>query len=247
MSGLRIAAAQSHSVDGDLAANITRHLAFADAAASAGVQLLVFPELSLTGYHLPDLAQLAVSADDERLAPLAERARASGMTIVAGAPLAAGAAKPHIGVITFHPDGSRSVYRKHFLYEGEGQYASPGSAISKVIDVRGVPVALAICFDTCNQSHPHAAVMAGATLYAAGSVVSPQGIERELAMFAGNAKLFSLGILFANHAFKTGPYDAAGRSSIWLPDGQLLVQAEGQGECLVIGDEDSGAVVPVSI
>lgn len=247
MSGLRIAAAQSHTIDGDFSANIARHLAFADAAAGAGVQLLVFPELSLTGYILPELAQLAVSADDERLAPLAERARVHGMTIVAGAPLPSTAAKPHIGMIALHPDGSRSVYRKHFLYGAEEEHVAPGGAISKVIDVRGVPVALAICVDTCEQRHPHAAVMAGATLYAAGSVVTPQGIERELAMFAGYAKLFSLGILFANHAFKTGPYDTAGRSSIWLPDGQLLVQAEGQGECLVIGDEDSGAVVPVSI
>lgn len=247
MSGLRIAAAQSHSIDGDLDANIARHLAFADAAAAAGVQLLVFPELSLTGYNLPLLDGLALSAGDPRLTPLSDHARTSRMTLVAGAPLIGAAGKPHIGVIAFHPDGTRSVYRKHFLYEGEAQYVAPGSAMNEVIDVRGVPVALAICFDTCHQTHPHAAVMAGATLYAAGSVVTPPGIERELAMFAGYAKLFSMGILFANHATKTGSYESAGRSSIWLPDGQLLVQAPGQGECLVLGDEDNGAVVPVDI
>lgn len=247
MSGLCIAAAQASSIDGDIGANLARHLVFADAATRAGVQLLVFPELSLTGYSLPRLADLALAPDDTRLAPLSEHARANRMTIVAGAPLAGKAGKPHIGAIVFHPDGRRSVYRKHFLYEAETEYAAPGSAISEVIDVRGVPVALAICVDACQQTHPHAAVLAGATLYAASSVVTPGGIARELAMFAGYAKLFSMGILFANHASHTGPYESAGRSSIWLPDGQLLVQAPGQGECLVIGDEDSGAVVPVDI
>lgn len=247
MSGLRIAAAQSHSIDGDIAANIARHLEFADAAADAKADLLVFPELSLTGYLLPQLAALAITPDDARLDALRERASRHRMTIVAGAPLARADDKPHIGVIVFHPDGRSSVYRKHFLYEGEEQHAAPGSAISEVITVRGVPVALAICFDTNNQQHPHAAVMAGATVYAAGSVVTPGGIERELAMFANYSRLFKLGILFANHANKTGPYDSAGRSSIWLPDGQLLVEATGQGECLVIGDEDNGDVIPMSI
>ncbi|HJR33258.1 MAG TPA: nitrilase-related carbon-nitrogen hydrolase, partial [Pseudomonas sp.] len=49
MTTLTIAAAQSISVAGDLAANIARHLRFMQVAAEQGVQLLVFPELSLTG------------------------------------------------------------------------------------------------------------------------------------------------------------------------------------------------------
>lgn len=247
MSGLRIAAAQSHSIDGAVAANVERHLAFIDAAAEAHVQLLVFPELSLSGYQLDQLAALSLTPADPRLAPIGARARTHGRTIVAGAPLAGAGSKPHIGVIAFAPDGSTTVYRKHFLYAGEEQYAAPGGAMSQVIDVRAVPVALAVCFDTHDQRHPHAAVMAGATLYAAGSVLTPAGIEGELARLAGYARLFSMGILFANHAGQTGAYESAGRSSIWMPDGQLLVQADGSGECLVMGDEDSGAVIPVSI
>ena len=246
MSGLRIAAAQSRSIDADIAANIERHLIFIDAAAQARTQLLVFPELSLSGYNLDRLAALALTPADPRLAPIAARARTHGMTIVAGAPLAGAGDKPHIGAIAFAPDGSTALYRKHFLYAGEDQYAAPGAAISQVIDVRAVPVALAICFDTHDQRHPHAAVMAGATLYAAGSVVTPAGIDSELTTLAGYARLFSMGILFANHGGRTGAYASAGRSSIWLPDGQLLVQADGPGECLVTGDEDCGAVIPVS-
>ena len=46
MSTFTIAAAQSFSVAGDLAANIARHLRFMAVAAEQGVDLLVFPELS---------------------------------------------------------------------------------------------------------------------------------------------------------------------------------------------------------
>lgn len=55
MTALTLAAAQTISIPGDVPANIQRHLAFMQAAAQQGVQLLVFPELSLTGYE-PSLA-----------------------------------------------------------------------------------------------------------------------------------------------------------------------------------------------
>ena len=245
MAGLRIAAAQSHSAPGEIAANVARHCLFIDAAVAAGVQLLVFPELSLSGYDLPGLGAAALAPDDARLAPLIARAIWHHMTIVAGAPLRNPNGFPFIGAIAFHPDGSHSVYRKHFLYDGEEKFAAPGAALSEVIDVRGVPVALAICFDTSNQQHPHAAVSAGATLYAAGAVISPDGYLSKCTQLSGYAKLFNIGILLANHAFETGGYQSAGGSAIWLSGGQLLVDAPGTGECLVIGDQDNGSVVPV--
>ncbi len=216
MAGLRIAAAQSHSITGDINANVARHVIFIDAAIKAGVQLLVFPELSLSGYDLPGMAGAALTTIDARLAPLAARAAAHNMTIVVGVPLHNPHGLPFIG------------------------------AIGQVINVRGVPVALAICFDTASQQHPHAAVMAGATLYAAGSVISAEGYPNELNLLASYAKLFNLGILLANHAHETGGYQSAGRSAIWLSGGQLLVDAPGTGECLVIGDEDNGSVLPVA-
>ena len=245
MAGLRIAAAQSSSVAGDLAANVRHHCAFVDAAASVGTELIVFPELSLTGYDLPNLAANAIRIDDPRLDPLRERAAGMGMTIVAGVPLANAAGLPFIGAVILQADGRTSLYRKHFLHDGEEKFAAAGSAISKVIDVRGVPVAFAICADTARQQHPHAAALAGATLYVAGSVITPASYVKEAAMLSGYAKLFQLGVLAANHAFETGGYASAGRSAIWLPDGQLLIEAPGQGELLVLADEDSGAILPV--
>lgn len=247
MAGLRIAAAQSASIANDIGANVARHGIFAEHAARAGVRLLVFPELSLTGYELASMAGLALHADDARLAPLRAHAQAAGMTIVAGLPLANRAGLPFIGALAFQPDGSTVSYRKHFLHPGEERYAAPGSAISQLIDVRGVPVALAICADTTHQAHVHAAVATGATLYVAGSLITPGGYVKDTTQLASHARRFSIGILMANHAVATGGYPCAGRSAVWLPDGQLQVAADGQGECLVLADEDSGAVLPVNM
>lgn len=51
--------AQIGSVSGDVEANLARHLAVSDAAARAGVELLTFPELSLTGYEPTLVAELS--------------------------------------------------------------------------------------------------------------------------------------------------------------------------------------------
>lgn len=53
MIAIVIAAAQSISRPGDIEANVREHLRFITAAHAARVQMLVFPELSLTGYELP--------------------------------------------------------------------------------------------------------------------------------------------------------------------------------------------------
>ena len=245
MAGLRIAAAQSTSIALDVEANVARHLDFIDAAREARVDLLVFPELSLTGYELARMASCALTPDDAVLAPLRERAREYKMTIVAGAPIRFADSLPAIGAITFHAAGRTSVYRKRFLHDGEEKFACAGTALSQVHDVRGARVALAICADTGNQQHPHGAAMQGAELYASGGLVSVAGYARDSAQLQGYAALFGMEVLLANHAYRSGGIDSAGRSAIWAAGGELIIAAPGQGEMLVIAHGDSGEIVPV--
>lgn len=87
MTALTLAAAQSISIAGDVPANIQQHLLLMRAAAEHGVQLLVFPELSLTGYE-PSLAGgLAIVPEDAVLMPLREMARELQLTAVVGMPI----------------------------------------------------------------------------------------------------------------------------------------------------------------
>ena len=99
-----LAAAQFRSKAGDVASNIDRHLQFADEANRHGADIIVFPELSLSGYE-PTLAEgLETTADDTRFEPLKRQAQALTMTICAGMPLMT-SGKPEIGMIVWQPDG----------------------------------------------------------------------------------------------------------------------------------------------
>ena len=73
---LRVTLAQTNPALGDLHANLAAHLAVADEAAAAGSAMVLFPELSLTGYFLKDMAlELAQPLDSPVLGELAARSR----------------------------------------------------------------------------------------------------------------------------------------------------------------------------
>src|SRR5215472_12732137 len=108
--GLIIAAAQSTSVPGDVSRNIAHHLRFGAMAAERGVQLLVFPELSLTGYELTIARANGVRPDSSDLDPLRDWATHAHMTVVVGAPVLNDQDQLHIAALAIHPDGSVLTY-----------------------------------------------------------------------------------------------------------------------------------------
>ena len=81
---LRYRLCQTNPARGALHANLEDHLERAQAAARDGVDLLVLPELSLTGYFLKDqVPEVALALDAPALARLAATT-ADGLALVAG-------------------------------------------------------------------------------------------------------------------------------------------------------------------
>ena len=218
----------------DFAANLAAHRRAMTHAAMAGVDVLVFPELSLTGYELDRLAALALAPDDARLDPLAELAVRHGLTALIGTPLTNAHGQPHIGTVILHPDGTRSAYAKQHLHASENAYATPGSSGANTFSVAGQVCAPAICYDTEHRTHAEAAAHAGASLYLAGVLWSEAGYAADAATLAGHARDFGLLALEANHGAPSGGYRSAGRSAVWAPGGAQLACAPAVGDALVV-------------
>jgi predicted amidohydrolase len=249
MSSLIIAAAQSISLAGDLAGNIVRHRRFIEVAAGQGVQLLVFPELSLTGYERGLAAELAIVPDAAVLQPLRDYAREVGVTTVVGMPIRLSEDSPVlIGALVLGADGSRGVYSKQHLHPGEEVAFSPGTG-GETLTIAGDTVALAVCADFSHASHAAAAARRGADLYAAGVLITENGYAPDTALLQGYAAAHSMVVLMANHGGATGGWESAGRSAIWASDGSLIAAAPGTGDVMVIArrhaDGWSGHTVPV--
>lgn len=239
MSTLTIAAAQSTSIAGDLHANIARHQHFIQIAAEQGVQLLVFPELSLTGYEPALAADLAIAPEAAVLQPLRELAREMAVTAVVGMPIRLSAEGPVlIGALVLAADGSLAVYSKQHLHSGEERAFAPGTG-GAPLTLGDSQVALAVCADFCHASHAAAAAGLGADVYAAGVLISPAGYAVDSALLQGHASSHSMLVLMANHGGATGGWVSAGRSAIWTADGALLAAAPGVGDGLLIARRDA--------
>ena len=82
---MKIGVVQTRPITGDMQGNMAKHMQWIEQAVVDGVELIIFPELSLTGYE-PTLAKdLAMEQDDSRLDDLQALSDANGITIGVGA------------------------------------------------------------------------------------------------------------------------------------------------------------------
>jgi len=244
-----IAAAQTIPRRGNVPANVEQHLRLARAAASERARVVVFPELSLTGYELDLAAELAFSQNDPRLAPLVETASSHSMTLVVGAPVRI-EERLHIGAFVISPDRTVEVYTKHHL----GTFSAAASADGVVppaeatvfrpgdrnplVRFDGNTAAVAVCADVGHASHAREAAERGARTYLASMFVIPSDYEKEVANLETRASRHSMAVVLANYGGPSGGLVSAGGSGIWSEKGERLASLDGDGAGVVVAIEN---------
>lgn len=217
---LRIAVAQPPCVSYDVDSNAATHAA---TVRDAGTRVVVFPELSLTGYELD---APAVTADDPRLAPIVEACAEMRSLALVGAPVSGQEGAAHIGMLAVDGGGATVAYRKMWLGTAESERFTPGSKPA-VLEVDGWRLGLAICKDTGVPQHAADTAALGIDVYVAGVLESADdaAIQDERAHRVASGE--RVWVAIASFAGTTGGgYDrAAGRSSIWTPHGEMLGRA----------------------
>jgi predicted amidohydrolase len=215
MRSLVIAVAQPRVEPLDIAVNATRHAA---AVRAAHARVVVFPEMSLTGYELD---APTVAPDDPRLAPLVEACAATDTVALAGAPVEG----PYIAMLAIDGNGARVAYRKQHPHSSEERFLA--GPTPEVLEVDGWRLGLAICRDTGVAEHAALTAALGIDAYVAGVLDTPDGD----AVMAERARRVAAeqGVWVAVSSF-AGPTgggypESAGRSGIWTPDGRVAARA----------------------
>lgn len=252
MTERSLAAAQTVPVRGDVGANLDEHVRLARAAAARQVRVLVFPELSLTGYELDVAAALAFSERDPRLQPLVDVAVEHAMTVIAGAPVRSGQ-RLYIAALIVGADGSIAVYTKHHLGafaphaapDGivpppEASVFAPGTR-NPLVRFGGHVGAVAICADIGRPAHAQAAADRGAANFFAGVFVIPAHFDADMARLRQYALQHRMAVVFANFGGVSGGLPAAGRSAVLDQTGATLVELGATGAGLAIASEAGGA------
>ena len=245
---LRVALCQTNLPVGDLDGNVERARRLVGDARAGGADLVVLPELALTGYPPEDLLLKTSFIDDAARALEAFAGDVHDTVAVVGLPLRSveGGLRNSAAVVA----NGRVVatYHKHFLPNyavfDEQRYFAPGNE-AVVLELGGVRVGVTICEDIWRAGGPAewATVEGGAGLLvnlSASPYHRAKGQERER-LFAGRCTDYRCFLAFCNAVGGQDELVFDGHSLVIDPTGAVLARGCQFNEELLVVDLDLAA------
>ncbi|EKT4502641.1 carbon-nitrogen hydrolase family protein [Pseudomonas aeruginosa] len=242
---MKLCAVQLASPKGDLPGNLQRHLVCIEQAAALGAELVVFPELSLTGYEPSVARQSALPVTSARLDPLQAACDRLGITVAVGLPLPTPDGI-RIGMPVFCPDAPRQAYAKQRLHDDELPYFTPGHQ-ALLLEVGEHRVAPAICYESMFMAHAAVARERGADLYLVSVAKTAKGIREGYAHYPEVARELGMPVLMANCVGPADTFIGAGGSAAWDSQGHLLASLDDHSEGLIVLDTRSASAITLPL
>ena len=231
---MKISVIQTHPVRGDVQKNLESHLEWIRRSTDLGADLVLFPELSLTGYEPTLAGEVAFTPGDPVFRILQATSDTQKIAIAAGGPVQS-ASGITISTLLFRPTLPEIIYSKQYLHADEDPYFIPG-VFTPPVEICGIASALAICFEISVAEHPEKAVGSGARLYLASVAKTREGVSRAMDQLAAIAGKYSIPVCMSNCVGPADDFMAGGGSAVWSPNGRLLDQLEAEKEGMLICD-----------
>lgn len=242
---MRICLAQIQPVKGNIERNIEQHCHCIDLAIAAGAHLIVFPELSLTGYE-PQLAKdTATTCHHERFNVFQQKSDAGNIVIAAGAPTT-GTGGTCISLLIFQPHANRQLYSKQFLHADEEPFFVSGCN-SPLLQVNNTRVAFAICYELTIPEHATAACQSGAQVYIASVAKSTAGVQKAVQRLADVAVEYNIPVCMCNCVGYCDNFTSAGTSAAWNSQGVLLAQLDDATQGMLLVDTITQETIPITL
>ncbi len=235
---------------GELKSNLKLHLRGVDYAVELGASLIVFPELSLTGYLLKDLtADVAQRVGGSEI--LRELERASERIAILAGFVEEGDNYIYYNSAGYFESGElKSVHRKVYLPTygmfDEERYFSPGSSF-RAFDTKNGRMAVLLCEDYWHPSSVYLAAQDGAVVHAYMSNTPLRGmtlpdeitsadISERMARIS--SQLYGVYTIYANRVGYEDGIAFSGRSRVISPTGGVIARADHQEEELLVAEID---------
>jgi NAD+ synthase (glutamine-hydrolysing) len=231
---LRVALAQIDPTVGAIDGNAAKVAEWIGRARTEAAELVIFPELCITGYPAEDLylKRHFVEASRRAVEQLAEQTRGIVALVGFAEPAAAGDFRHAYNSLAVLAGGElRTIYRKNRLPNyavfDEQRYFIAGSGPATV-EVAGRRVGLTICEDVWAEGPPASIEAAEGAELIANPSGSPyhrgKGRERE-AMFAGRARAYGVHLAFCNLVGGQDELVFDGHSFVVDPEGRVIARA----------------------
>ncbi|SPJ23582.1 nitrilase-related carbon-nitrogen hydrolase [Palleronia abyssalis] len=239
---LTLGAAQFASQTGDIDANMAKHRDFIAQAKGAGVDVLVFPELSLVGHYGADrLLDVAMPRDDDRLLALSREA--GGMKIVVGFIEEARGAQFYNAAAILSDGRLRYIHRKINIPSYgrliETKYYAQGRYVDAYALSEDWVLGLLICADLYNPALTHLAFLHGASVLLAPISSGREAVGDEFdnpwswaTTIQFYAMMYGAPIAMANRTGREGDLSFWGGSRILDATGRVRAQAGAEEELI---------------
>ncbi len=234
MQDMHIACGQFVAEPGAKSNNIARMIAYARNAKEKGCDLILFPELIVTGYLAPQqVIPLAEPLTGPSVKALAQAARELGMALAFGfAELDEQRGTRYNSLVALDQRGEiAGVYHKIHLWAREKEWAE-GGTVASTFEVAGLRCGGWICYDTRFPEVARMVALGGADLGLVATAWLGPGDEWELAL---RARALDNSIFVAGADIIS--YDPMlrcwGRSMIIGPKGKVLAKAEPEREGVI--------------
>jgi NAD+ synthase (glutamine-hydrolysing) len=242
---LRIALAQFDFPVGDIQGNLDRARDLTAAAQRAGADLVLFPEMTLSGYPPEDLLLRPGFLESVHRALERFAGSVQGIDAVIGHPWAENGER--YNAVSWVRDGRvLGRYFKKFLPNylvfDECRYFSPGGD-PLVVDVRGVPIGVIICEDAWKPGPAQAARAAGAELLLIpnASPYRDDKLSDRLRLFADRHAETGLPTVYCNLVGGQDELVFDGRSMLMDRAGKVAPPGSLCAEALLLAEYDPGS------
>jgi predicted amidohydrolase len=248
---LNLALAQISTHLGDVQANLDKHLAYIDRAREQRADLVVFPELSLTGYVLQDLVATVAHRPTEEDPIFRQLLRASHeLDVVVG--FVDEDTRHRFFIASAYLSGGRVLHVHHKVYLptyglfDEGRFFAWGDTV-RAFDTRFGRAGLLICEDFWHASPPYLLWLDGADLMLFSSASPGRGLNDKEKLESARwvervSKAYaSMFTSFVAHCNRVGYEDGLlfwGGATVNDPNGELLAQGPYFEEALTLTELD---------
>ena len=239
---MKVAIYQGPGKSADADENLTIIQRKAVAAADQGADLIIFPELFLTGYNIgKTVRDLAEPADGPACQKVAEIAWKKNIAILYGYPERLNKDVYNSALLINRSGIICANYRKTHLYGSyEKKCFKPGDSLI-IAGMAGLKIGILICYDVEFPEAVRSLVNAGADLIAV-----PTALMEDYCRVANHvvpARAYENGVFvtYVNRCGIEGDTVYCGRSCLVGPDGRDILRA-GQSEELLVADMDKQAI-----
>lgn len=237
---MKIALAQIACELGKLDANLRKMSGFAERARDAGAGLLVFPEMSDTGYAMPVIRESATSWQEGAVPALQEMARTFSLAIVSGVSEREGESIFNSQVVLDAQGAILAKYRKTHLFAPapieEDRSCRPGSSLTSV-NLDCFRLGLSICYDLRFPEIYRALAVGQQTNVFVVSSAWPFPRVNHLRVLATARAIENQSyLLLANRVGTDDGVTFCGSSALIDPAGTIVSSAPTEGEELVVAE-----------